>query len=52
MGQSSSTFEIQKYFLDQCHMKEAGTKTVGQAVARFLPSILEKPSSSTVSGSQ
>ncbi|MBZ5597258.1 MAG: hypothetical protein LAN83_02950 [Acidobacteriia bacterium] len=52
MGQPSSTSEIQKFFLDQCHMNEAGTQTVGQAVAGFLPSILEKPSLSTVSGNQ
>lgn len=51
-GQSSASADIQKYFQDQCHMKEIGTQIVGERVAGFLPSILDKTSPAPVSGNQ
>src|SRR4029077_12943087 len=30
-----------KYFQDQCHMTESGTGKFGQALANFLPSLLQ-----------
>lgn len=34
---------IEKYFLDQVHMNENGTKEVGDKMARFLSSLVSKP---------
>lgn len=42
-GQES---DIQKYFQDQCHMKEIGTQKFAQGLAGFLSPILTNPSSS------
>ena len=34
---------IEKHFLDQCHMNESGTQKVGDKMAEFLSGLLEKP---------
>lgn len=41
--ETTSSGDIQKYFLDQCHMNESGTQRVGRKMAGFLPTLLEKP---------
>jgi lysophospholipase L1-like esterase len=52
VDQQSPATEIQKYFLDQVHMNEAGTLRVGQGIAAFLSSISHHPSPAQTSRNQ
>jgi lysophospholipase L1-like esterase len=40
---TATSGNIEKYFLDQCHMNENGTLKVGDKMAEFLSGMLEKP---------
>jgi len=40
---TASSGNIEKYFLDQCHMNESGTQKVGDKMASFLSSLVPKP---------
>jgi hypothetical protein len=47
LNDGNASTDIQKYFQDQCHMKEIGTQKFAYGLADFLPTVWQKPASVT-----